>query len=484
MFGDYDDSEMEYDDMAAKERVKDCLERFKLLEQDDSVYFSEEDIEILSNHFFFSGQHNNHVKIVDHGLMLYPNKSSVLLEKAHILSHAHEYEEALDYIKTAKLYEPYNSFILKVEAETLLELDRINEAEESFKLALEYSEFDDEEYVVDIYTSYAQMLCQNNQIKQANQLIEKGLLSYPKNESLYEQLAFNFIAINQYEQAIDYFKKRIDLNPYDHYSWFNLGKFHEITGNKLEAESAYEYATLSSSEAKNAHFNLGALYEEKAAYQLAVDHFLSSFKDQDDLYPYVCAARCYIKAEEPLKARYYLDQAKEMENLISEYLFLKGKSYMLEHDYLKASVFFNSVFKIDKDDFENIFCLFQCLAFNLEYLKLEHIYNNLKRTSPNLILQHWVELAGFFFRELYTDLLEDIFQIVDKTKNYQEELDIVHGAINFIENPSKQNKERLLSQLIHNFEDGIDTLKWFDAELLADEDIHQLIIIYQNQNNE
>ena len=157
---------------------------------------------------------------------------------------------------------------------------------------------------------------------------------------------------------------------------------------------------------------------------------------------------------------------------------------MLEHDYLKASVFFNSVYKIDKDDFENIFCLFQCLAFNLEYLKLEHIYNNLKRVSPNLILQHWVELAGIFYRELYTDLLEDIFQIVDKTKNYQEELDIVHGAIDFIENPSKQNKERLLSQLIHNFEDGIETLKWFDADLLSDEDIHQLIIIYQNQNNE
>ena len=59
MFGDYDDSEMEYDDMAAKERVKDCLERFKLLEQDDSVYFSEEDIEILSNHFFFLKTHQN-----------------------------------------------------------------------------------------------------------------------------------------------------------------------------------------------------------------------------------------------------------------------------------------------------------------------------------------------------------------------------------------------------------------------------------------
>ena len=84
----------------------------------------------------------------------------------------------------------------------------------------------------------------------------------------------------------------------------------------------------------------------------------------------------------------------------------------------------------------------------------------------------------------YKSLMNSVFQIVDKTKNYQEELDIVHGAINFIENPSKQNKERLLSQLIHNFEDGIDTLKWFDAELLADEDIHQLIIIYQNQNNE
>ena len=74
-------------------------------------------------------------------------------------------------------------------------------AEESFILALEFAEFEDEEFVVDIYNSYAQLLSQNEEVAKANKIIEKGLKRFPENEVLFNQLALNFISNSLFDQA-------------------------------------------------------------------------------------------------------------------------------------------------------------------------------------------------------------------------------------------------------------------------------------------
>ena len=73
----------------------------------------------------------------------------VQLDNMSIESVINFYDKNADIIKNN--YQPYNAVIHKMEGEILADLDRPAEAEESFILALEFAEFEDDEFVVDIY---------------------------------------------------------------------------------------------------------------------------------------------------------------------------------------------------------------------------------------------------------------------------------------------------------------------------------------------
>ena len=207
MFDDFDDNEAGSEDFFSQTDIDESLKKFNQLNSDQSIFFSEEEIEALSYHFFLNNQHKEQMAIINHGLYLYPNKVDFLVEKASILCMGSNYQEALKLILLAKSSEPYNAVIHKMEGEIMCDLDRPIEAEESFILALEFAEFEDEEFVVDIYNSYAQLLSQNEEVAKANKIIEKGLKRFPENEVLFNQLALNFISNSLFDQATLYFKK-------------------------------------------------------------------------------------------------------------------------------------------------------------------------------------------------------------------------------------------------------------------------------------
>src|SRR5690606_38376109 len=133
-------------------------------------------------------------------------------------------------------------------------------------------EFEDDEFIIETYIHYAQLISQNGKLDKANRLIEKAIKIYPNHEQLFNQLTLNFISNNAYPDGIDYFKKRIDNDPYSYLSWYHLGRLYELTNKQDLALSAYEYSSLASSDSKNALFNMGGLHESKGEYEKAIDN--------------------------------------------------------------------------------------------------------------------------------------------------------------------------------------------------------------------
>lgn len=481
MFDNFDDSDFPMDEDNDRD-IEESLSKFKRLNKDQSIFFSEDEIEALSYHFFLTNKPKNQLIIINHGLYLFPNKVDFLIEKASIYSLDNEYKQALDIIRSAKSLEPYNCMVHKMEGEILTDLEQFDEAEESFILALEYSQFEDQEFITDIYINYAQLLSQNNNLAKANRLIEKAIKKFPADEQLYNQLSLNFISGGQYEQAVDYFKSKIDQDPYSHLCWFHLGRFYELTGQQALALSAYEYSGLANKDSKNAFFSIGSLFESKSEYQQAIDNYKQCFKDGTDLYPNICIARCYLALENGEMARLYLRKAKDLEDMLPEYHYLTGFSYLTDKQPLKALPYFKKVYKDDSEDFSALKGILTCYSELDRYKEIEEQYQLLKEENNEMILANWKDFASIFYHSELDGLLDELLADIGKNKDLTEELKGVLNVIKYDQEPSEKNKETIISQLIHNFEDSVESVKLFCPELYYDdEEFKKLIKLYQNE---
>ncbi|HEY1046634.1 MAG TPA: tetratricopeptide repeat protein [Bacteroidia bacterium] len=484
MFDDFEDNDPANDDFFNQENIEESLIKFEQLKTNQSVFFSEEEIENLSYHFFLSGQINEQLQIVEHGLYLYPNKVDFLVEKASIFSMKNDFQNALEIVRLAKAIEPYNAIVLKMEGEILTDLDKTDEAEESFRQALGFSEYEDDEFIIDIYVNYAQLLSQNNGLDKANRLIEKALRTYPKNDQLYNQLAMNFIANGHYDKAIDYFKNKIDNDPYSHNCWFHLGRFYELTGNQELALNAYEYAGLANKNAKNAFFSLGGIYETKGEYEKAIDNYRQCFKNEGDLYPYICIARCYLALENGEMARSFLIKAKSLEQILPEYNYLIGYSHLTDKRPLTALPYFKKVFLEDSEDFTALKGIFTCYCELDDVDAVRDLYLEQLENNYEIIITNWKEMASVLYINELDDELNAFLAEVRSNRSYDDELDGVLICIRFDQHPSDSNKDSIISRLIQEFDDTMESVKLFCTDLYEDTEFKKLVNYYQSNHEQ
>lgn len=485
MFDNFDENEQEDDELFNDDNIEEALRKFRLLKQDaPSVFFSEEEIDNLSFHFYINAQHEDQMTIIEHGLYLYPNKVNFLVDKAALYSMRNEYQEALEIIQKAKSLEPYNALVLKTEAEILTDMDKTDEAEECFRQALGYSEFEDDDFIIDLYVNYAQLLSQNNNLERANKLIEKALKKFPTDEALFNQLAMNFISNGKYEPAIKYFKTKIDNDPYSHHAWYHLGRFYDLTGQQEMAMGAYEYAGLASEDAKNAFFSLAGIYETRGEYEQAIESYTKSFKHDGDTYPYICIARCYLALSDGDMARHYLKKAHSLEELLPEYNYLIGLSYLTDERPLTALPYFRKVFREDEEDFTALKGIFTC------YLELENLselrtlfFDQLEK-NYDLLISNWKEMASVLYAAEMNDELNDFLNEVKTHKSYDDELDGVMICIRYDQYPTESNKENIISRLVLQMEDTIESVKLFCQDLYESHEFKQLVQYYKSSHEQ
>lgn len=484
MFDDFDDNDSAGDDLFSHIDIEQALLKYRQLSEDQSVFFSEDEIETLSYHFFVNSQLDDQLAIVEQGLYLYPNKVDFMVEKASIYSMKNQNREALEIIHEAKEIEPYNPLVHKMEAEILMDLDRIDEAETSFNSALENSEFEDDEFIIETYIHYAQLISQNGKLDKANRLIEKALKRYPNQDLLFNQLTLNFISNNAYPEGIEYFKKRIDNDPYSYLSWYHLGRLYELTNKQELALSAYEYSSLASNDSKNALFNMGGILESKGEYTKAIDNYLACVKGTGDLYPFICIARSYLALEDGPMARYYLEKAKNLEEMLPEYNYLIGYSYLSDNQALKALPFFKKVFNEDHEDFAALKGIFTCYSELEDFESFETLFKDQYKNNYDLLLSNWKEMAATLYQNEMDVLLEEFLIEIKTIKKMANELDGVMICIRYDQQPSESNKDVIISRLINQFEDTLESVKLFCTDLYDNEDFKRTLDIYHTDNEQ
>ncbi len=483
MFDDFEEEDENFDDLFSKIDIEEALIKYEKLKKNDSVFFSEEDIENLSYHFLIKGDKEQQLAIINHGLTIYPTNIDFIIEKAEIYWKQKDIGSALELLNKAKGLSPFDPLIYNIEGLILTDIDQFDEAEDCFKVALEHA---DEELLVDVYIGYAQMLCQDNRNEKANELIERGLYNDNENELLFNQLGLNFIANGTYSEAIAYFMKRTDLEPFSYNTWLQLGRFYEINGNQEEALNAYDYAGIVNKDAKKAFFSMGSIYESKEAYEKAIENYKLCKKTEGDVYPDLCIARCYLALSESDLARLHLKNAKTLGDFLPEYHYLLGYSYLADEQPIKALPYFKRLIKDDPEDFSSQKALITCYADLNKIPELLAAYKKIKKQNKELFFDHWKDFASIFYHSELDEMFDDLIQQVEQISEYQIELEVIKKIIKYNHSPSMKNKEVIVKFLIKDYHDTVESVKLFCPNLYFEDEYFKLNLHLYNieDNNE
>lgn len=267
-----------------------------------------------------------------------------------------------------------------------LALDKAYEGEyeEAIKL---YEEAFTEEVAYGDYCNYAICLQAVKNFEKAETVLFE-ILEYHESSSVYQLLAMNYASIAQFVEAIDYFKKAIELDPtntdarlslsglYEEFDecelakeqylkvleyepdnfWccLNLGSYYEKS-NELDKSYFYLSRALEiNPDEKMINYNLGVYYVRTKDFDKAKYYYLEEIKNPECYpYAYLNLALLYkdvYKDNEKSKETYL--KGIEVFPDVSELWYNLACLFVLEGNNKAAVVYFEKAFNLDKEIIE------------------------------------------------------------------------------------------------------------------------------------
>jgi tetratricopeptide (TPR) repeat protein/transglutaminase-like putative cysteine protease len=110
----------------------------------------------------------------------------------------------------------------------------------------------------------------NNNFSLAIELLQRVARADPKHKGLWDALGTAYLSSSRNQQAVDAFKKQVEINPYDEYAYRGLGMAYEAMQQYDDAIAQYQKQLEVSPLDAGAHASLGLLYSKLKRWNEAV----------------------------------------------------------------------------------------------------------------------------------------------------------------------------------------------------------------------
>lgn len=390
----------EYSRKENRKEIEELLEQFENLRNGNaSAYLEEESFEVIINYFESIENFNKAMQAVEIAIEQFPYSAQLLVKKADLLLDKKRYQEALDILDLASIFDKgdINIYILKTEA--LLALDRQQEAVELLQQALDL--FDGEEKIellfelADVYDDYEDF----DKVFDCLSII---LELEPTNEEALYKICFWTDFTGRNAEGIKLHQKIIDEYPYSELAWFNLAAAYQ--GIKLyeKAIDAYQYALAIDDKFDYAYRNMGDAYIRLRKYKEAIESLekvLELSKPEDVIYEAI--GHCYEKLKNYAQARFYYRKASHLNQEDSLLIYKIAITYYREEKFEQCCKQLETALKMkrNKPDFNLLMgeCKMQ-LGFTKDTIQY---FMNAVRMRPKSIstweaLIRCLYIAGFY----------------------------------------------------------------------------------------
>lgn len=373
-----------------REELKALLQQYENLRTGMPNSFIEEDgFERLIEYFEEKEQYNNGLEAVEYAVSQYPYSANLLFIKANLLIILRKYQDALQVLEEAELFDSTDTTLYILKTDAYLALDEQEKAAEVLEAAIQIFEGDEK---IDLLFELADVYDDYENFEKVFDCFSLILKLDPNSEEALYKICFWTDFTGRNEESIKLHQRIIEEYPFNELAWFNLGAAYQ--GIKLyeKAIDAYNYAVAIDEKFDYAYRNMGDAYIRLRKYKDAIEMLEKvSELSRPEAVIYEAIGHCYDKLANYPQARFHYKKASHLNAEDSQMYYKIACTYMNEGAWQSAIRQLQTAARMHRMQPEYNLALGQC------YMQLNNIdeaityFGNVVRVRPKN-MNGWLEL--------------------------------------------------------------------------------------------
>lgn len=218
-----------------KPEFQELLAKYEEMKQNHThVYLETNELTQLAEYYAYQGNIRLSEEVIDYGLKLHPENMDILIYKCNNLVAQGKTDEALFLLDS--IPDQNDREVRLTYANICIERKDIEEAERTFRQIAE------EENDITTFLDIADIYMDTNLGKQAYRWLQKAYSQAPDDIEVLESMADYYYSFQSMEQAIVFYNKLLDENPYNIDYWIELTRCYLQTGEVELGMEAVEFA--------------------------------------------------------------------------------------------------------------------------------------------------------------------------------------------------------------------------------------------------
>jgi tetratricopeptide (TPR) repeat protein len=397
------------------------LTRFEsMLKTNDILFFDSSEFENIIHHYLENGKVALARRAIKLGLEQHPTSINLRLFKVEILVIENKFPEANGILEKLHNLEPENEEIFIQKANVLSKQDQHKEAIDTLLIAIKMSSTPETDG--DLYALIGMEYLFLDQFNDAIIYFKKCLETDTADYSALHNIIYCFDLLNKNEDAIQYLNEFLDTNPYCEVAWHQLGRQYFTIKDYAKANAAFDFAIISDDTFVGAYIEKGKVLEKLKQYEESIENYkITLALDDPTSFALLHIGHCYDELGQEDLAIQFFKKAVHEDPLLDKAWIAITKFYMKRLNYQKALYYINKAVNIDGDN-PLYWKLYAKVNKRLNFLKESE--RGYKRTLElgNYELETWLERGDVLIA--LGEYKASIFNLIQAAEFYPENAEI------------------------------------------------------------
>ncbi len=367
-----------------------------MLKTNTVLFFDSNEFETIIQHYLDLGKIALAKKAIKMGLQQHPTSVNLKLFQVEIYVLEDKLQQADKLLDTLYVIEPSNEEIYIQKANILSKRDEHDKAIDTLKIALSLTDNNEDE--ADLYAMIGMEYLFMDQFENAKEYFIKCLELDMEDYSALYNIIYCFDFLNLTDEAVEFLTQYLDHNPYCEVAWHQLGRQYYILKDYKKALAAFDFAIISDDSFVGAYLEKGKVLEKLKQYEEAIENYnVTLALDEPTSYALLRIGNCYEKLKQADLAVHYYYKTVHEDPLLDKGWIAITRYYVRQKNYQKALYYINKAINIDVDNV-HYWKLYAQINHRLNFL--EEAERGYKKTLDlgNYELSTWLSRADILIR--------------------------------------------------------------------------------------
>ncbi|BAO74502.1 tetratricopeptide repeat protein [Winogradskyella sp. PG-2] len=406
------------------------LTRFEsMLKTNDILFFDSSEFENIIHHYLENGKIALAKRAIKLGLEQHPTSINLRLFQVEILVIENKFSEADDVLDKLHDLEPANEEIFIQKANVLSKQDLHQQAIDTLLIAISMSNTPETDG--DLYALVGMEYLFLDQFDNAIVYFKKCLETDRTDYSALHNIVYCYDFLNKNAEAITYLNEFLDNNPYCEVAWHQLGKQYFTIKDYGKANAAFDFAIISDDTFVGAYIEKGKVLEKLKLYDEAIENYkITLALDDPTSFALLRIGHCFEKLGQEDLAIQFFKKTVDEDPLLDKGWISITKFYTKRLNYQKALYYIKKAVNIDGDN-PLYWKLYATVNKRLNFL--EEAERGYKRTLElgNYELETWLDRGDILIA--LGEYEASIFNLIQAAEFYPENAEIEYrlGGLHF-----------------------------------------------------